>query len=105
LQRLHFLAVLEERAVGIHLHLDAALRALLGELLEVLGALAFGVSTATTWTELDDDGLLRRNRAGTASNAAATRRVQCDDSSEPPSMVSAEHRDSVGGAGPGFEAA
>jgi hypothetical protein len=60
LQRLHLLAVFEQRAVGVNLDLDAALGPLLGEFLEVLGALALGGVDGHHVAELDDDGLLRR---------------------------------------------
>jgi hypothetical protein len=59
LQGLHLLAVLEQRAVGVELDLDPALGALLGELLEELGALALGRLDRYDVTELDDDRLLR----------------------------------------------
>ena len=65
LQRLHFLAVLVELAVRIDLDLDPALGALLGELLEVLGALALRRVDGDDVTELDDDRLLRERAAAT----------------------------------------
>jgi hypothetical protein len=58
LQRLHLFAVLEQRAVGKELDLDAALGALLGELLEIFGGLAFGRVDGHDVAEFDDDRLL-----------------------------------------------
>ena len=62
LQCFHLLAVLEELAVRINLDLDAALGAFLGELLEILGALALGRIDGNDVAELDDDGLLRDSK-------------------------------------------
>src|SRR5262249_52671818 len=45
-----------ERGVGVHLDLDLAARVLLGELLELLCPLPFGVSVATTWLNLLTSG-------------------------------------------------
>src|SRR5207237_1155563 len=63
LQRLHFLAVLVQLAVRIDLDLDAALGALLGKLLELLGALALRRIERDDVAELDDCGLLCERRA------------------------------------------
>ena len=59
LQRLHLLLVLVQRAVRIDLDLDPALGALLGQLLEALGALALGRVDGDDVAELDDDRRLR----------------------------------------------
>ena len=77
LQRLHLLAVLEQRAVGEHLDLDAALGALLGDLLEVLGGLALGRVDRDDVAELDDDRLLRVRRR------PSTRARRCDHAESP----------------------
>ena len=84
LQRLHLLAVLEERAVRIDLDLDAALGALLGELLEVLGALALRRVDGDDVAELDDDRLLRRGDAGGGEQARPRRRARIGTSWNPP---------------------
>ena len=74
LQRLHLLAVLEERAVGIDLDLDAALGAFLGQLLEVLGALALGRVERDDVAELDDDRLLRADDTGRSHHCRGSER-------------------------------
>ena len=55
---------LNSELFGIDLDLDAALGALLGELLEVLGALALGRVDGDDVAELDDDRLLGHGDAG-----------------------------------------
>jgi hypothetical protein len=64
LQRLDLLLVLVQRAVGVHLDLHAALGALLGELLEVFGALALRRVGGDDVAELDDDRLLAERGRG-----------------------------------------
>ncbi len=59
LQRLHFLLVFIELAVGIDLHLHPALGALFRQFFEVFGGLPFGGVGRDHMAELDDDGLLR----------------------------------------------
>ena len=74
LQRFHLLAVLEQRAVRIDLDLDAALGALLGELLELLGALALRRVLGDDVAELDDDRLLRVRKAKTKGEPTTNKR-------------------------------
>ena len=58
LERFELFLVLVELAVGIDLDLDAAVRALLGELLEFLGGLALGRVQCHDVAELDDDRIV-----------------------------------------------
>ncbi len=51
-QRLHFLAVAEQRRVGIDVYLDPAAQALFDEFLEQQRAWPLGVFSATTWENL-----------------------------------------------------
>ncbi len=64
LQRFHLLAVLVQLRVRVDLDLDLAGQALLGQLLELLGALALGRVGRHHVAELDDDRRLRQGRAG-----------------------------------------
>ena len=59
MQSFHFLAVLEQRAIRIDLDAHASLRAFLGELLEIFGALTLRRVDGDDVTEFDDDRLLR----------------------------------------------
>ena len=61
LQSLHFLAILEQRTVRVHLHLDPTLGPLLGEFLEVLRSLALWRIQSHDVAELDDDRRLGAN--------------------------------------------
>src|SRR5690242_10591692 len=62
LEGFHLLAVLEQRAVRIHLDLHPALGALFGELLEILRSLSLRRIDGDDVAELDDDRLLRERR-------------------------------------------
>jgi hypothetical protein len=89
LQRLHLLAVLEERAVRVDLDFHAALRALLGELLELLGALALRRVDRDDVTELDDDRPLRRSDADDRHHRRGSRGEHESDLHETSSTIDA----------------
>ncbi len=73
-QRLHFLAVAEQRRVGIDVYLDPAAQALFDEFLEQQRALAFGRVFRDHVGELDDDRLRGIRQAGATDCQGAQQR-------------------------------